>query len=106
MDTAERVRASDVVPKRTRPIMSKYEFDTIIGTRTAHLARGAAPRVTINDPLQRNLDLRRVAEAELRAGVVPFIVRRALPDGTVEFWRTRELDLCAVRQYFISSIQQ
>ena len=37
------------------------------------------------------IDPARVAMTEYKAGALPYIIRRPLPDGTSEYWRLRDL---------------
>ena len=74
-------------PKRTTPYLTKYERARIIGTR--------ALQISMNAPIMCELDGETdplaIAERELRERVVPFVVRRHLPDGTYEDWKVSEL---------------
>jgi DNA-directed RNA polymerase subunit K/omega len=72
-----------VAPDRPmRYILTKYELTKVIGMRAEQLARGAEPLVNVDafeafDPIS-------IAERELAARKLPFIVQRLLPDGKVE----------------------
>lgn len=59
--------------------LTKYERTKLIGMRAEQLARSAQTFVDI-DPT-RPFDPCEVAERELAAGRMPFMVRRTLPDG-------------------------
>ena len=73
--------------------MSIYEFTSVIGMRATQLSRGAVPFVPVpaNLKIRTNMELREIAIAELRAGRLPFIVRRKMPDGVFETWRLGEM---------------
>ena len=74
-------------PRRTSPYMTKYERARIIGTRALQISMNAPVMVDTEgmfDPME-------IAEKELLAKLVPFVVRRALPDGTYEDWKVSEL---------------
>ncbi len=74
-------------PKRTSPYMTKYERARIIGSRALQISMNAPVMVDtegLTDPMD-------IAEKELIAKLVPFIIRRFLPDGTYEDWRVSEL---------------
>jgi DNA-directed RNA polymerase I, II, and III subunit RPABC2 len=74
-------------PRRTSPYMTKYERARIIGTRALQISMNAPVMVDtegMTDPMA-------IAEKEINAKLVPFIVRRFLPDGTYEDWRVSEL---------------
>jgi DNA-directed RNA polymerase I, II, and III subunit RPABC2 len=70
----------------SRPILSKYEATSIVGMRAQQLSRGSEPYVQVDetDPIE-------VAKIELRAKIIPVIVRRVLPNGVSEYWRLSEL---------------
>mmetsp|Transcript_58142 Transcript_58142/g.90450 ORF Transcript_58142/g.90450 Transcript_58142/m.90450 type:complete len:109 (-) Transcript_58142:52-378(-) len=74
-------------PRKTTPYMTKYERARIIGTRALQLAMNAPVLVELND----EKDALVIAELELDARVLPFVVRRFFPDGTYEDWRLKEL---------------
>jgi len=46
------------------------------------------------------MGLRVIAQKELLEGRLPYIVKRTLPTGKVEYWRVKDLDLSAVRPLF------
>ena len=46
-DEIQKVREADVTKYRSKPLMTKYEFDQLIGLRTTHLSRGAVPFVEL-----------------------------------------------------------
>ena len=57
--------------------LTKYERARVIGARALQLALGAPPLIRVdstNDPIE-------IAEEELKAGVLPIVIRRRLPDG-------------------------
>lgn len=67
--------------------MTKYERARVLGTRALQIAMNAPIMVEIKnetDPLE-------IAKKELKAGKIPMIVRRYLPDGTFEDWSADEL---------------
>jgi DNA-directed RNA polymerases I, II, and III subunit RPABC2 len=70
----------------SRPILSKYEATSIVGMRAQQISRGSEPLVHVDetDPIE-------VAKIELRAKIIPVIVRRVLPNGVSEYWRLSEL---------------
>ena len=73
--------------KKTLPILTKYEKTRLIGLRAQQIARGAPlyiERGLETDPIH-------LAERELRAGKIPYIIRRRLPDDTFEDWKVSEL---------------
>tara|TARA_B100000795_G_C22639522_1_gene375885 strand:+ start:166 stop:498 length:333 start_codon:yes stop_codon:yes gene_type:complete len=83
--------------KISKPIMTVYEFDKIIGIRNQQLSSGATPFISNIKNVSSNMELRQVALEELRQGKLPFIVERELPNKKKEYYRARDLDLVAVR---------
>ena len=81
------------------PIMTKYEFNLLIGLRTLHLSRGATPFVKLPDNfyIKRNMELRFIAIQELIEGRLPYVVKRCLPNNIVEYWPISKLNLQSVR---------
>ncbi|KAI5168723.1 DNA-directed RNA polymerases I, II, and III subunit RPABC2 [Pancytospora epiphaga] len=67
--------------------MTIYEKAHIIGVRAAQLSDDAPPLVDIGNMT----DCIQIATKELMEKKLPFIVRRKLPDGTVEDWGIDEL---------------
>ncbi len=73
--------------RKTSPYMTKYERARIIGTRALQISMNAPVMVDTEgliDPME-------IAEKELVAKLVPFIIRRYLPDGSHEDWKVAEL---------------
>mmetsp|Transcript_59271 Transcript_59271/g.163942 ORF Transcript_59271/g.163942 Transcript_59271/m.163942 type:complete len:120 (-) Transcript_59271:117-476(-) len=74
-------------PRKTTPYLTKYEKARILGARALQLSMNAPVMVELDgetDPLL-------IAEKELIQRVIPFVIRRFLPDGTFEDWRVSEL---------------
>merc|ERR1719152_899282 len=72
-----------VAQKKTGPYMTKYERARIIGTRALQISMNAPIMIELageTDPME-------IAERELEAKAIPFIVRRHLPDGSYEDWK-------------------
>jgi DNA-directed RNA polymerase I, II, and III subunit RPABC2 len=78
------------VPKDKRittKFLTKYERARVLGTRALQISMNAPVMVDVRgetDPLE-------IARMELKAGVLPFIIRRYLPDGSYEDWSIDEL---------------
>ena len=70
----------DAIPGHDVKILTKYERAKIIGMRAEQLARGSQPFVAIQGPFNPC----EVAEKELMARVLPFIIVRTMPDGKTE----------------------
>lgn len=77
-------------PRRSRNVLSKYERTRVLATRAEQIGRGTpalVDRLDGDGPAQ-------IAEREFGAGLIPFIIRRYLPDGSAEDWRLDELGPC------------
>lgn len=74
----------------TTKYLTKYERARIIGARALQISKNSPIFVeldgTIDDPIL-------IAEKELKAHKIPFIIRRYLPDGSYEEWKLNELEI-------------
>lgn len=97
-DDYAKIRNADKSTYRSLPILTKYEFDQIIGLRTMHLSRGAPPLVVLEEGFQveSNIQLRQVAQRELVERKLPYMIKRTMPNGKIEYWSLADLDLTAV----------
>lgn len=88
--------------KVSKMIMTKYEFDQIIGLRTTELSLGAKPYINLDDnyKITSNMMLREIAIRELKEGKLPMGIRRPLPNNKHEYVRVKDLDLVAVKHMF------
>lgn len=75
---------------QTIPILSKYEKTRILGERARQLGTGAPPLIEIEDDI---IDPYLIATKELEAKKVPFILKRPIPNGAVEYWKISDLEL-------------
>ena len=73
--------------KKTIPIMTKFEYARVIGTRATQLSSGASPLVDTSDCN----DCIEIAEKELKNKQFPFIIRRRLPNNIYEDWQIKDL---------------
>lgn len=98
-DDYSKIRAADKSSYRSLPIMTKYEFDQVIGLRTMHLSRGAPPLVDIPNDFKviSNIHLREIAQRELLEQRLPYMIKRNMPNGKTEYWSLSDLDLTAVK---------
>jgi len=72
----------------TFPKLTKYERVRILAARTKQLALGAPPLVknTSNkSPIE-------IAEIELEYNMIPFKIKRPMPNNTYEIWKLSELE--------------
>lgn len=85
-------------PKVSKPILTKYEFDQVIGVRANQIALGSPIFTNVSDiNIKSNMELRQVALQELKEGKLPFILKRQLPNNTFEYFKLRDMDLTAVQ---------
>jgi len=75
--------------KITKPFMTKYEKTKLIGIRMQQLANGCDPMVDYSDLIS----LREIVEKEIEEKKIPLMIRRFLPDGTIEDWRVEDLQI-------------
>jgi len=83
--------------KISKPIMTIYEFDKIIGMRTQQLSSGGKSYIKDIKNISSNMELRQVALQELIQGKLPYIIERNMPNKKKEYYRVKDLDLVAVR---------
>ena len=77
--------------ERTTPaFMTKYEKARIIGTRALQISKNAPVLVDLG---KDDIDPILIAEKELAEKKIPFVIRRYLPDGSYEDWKTSELNI-------------
>eukprot|EP00293_Proteomonas_sulcata_P015832 CAMPEP_0184296792 /NCGR_PEP_ID=MMETSP1049-20130417/7760_1 /TAXON_ID=77928 /ORGANISM="Proteomonas sulcata, Strain CCMP704" /LENGTH=72 /DNA_ID=CAMNT_0026606213 /DNA_START=1 /DNA_END=215 /DNA_ORIENTATION=+ len=68
--------------RMTTPFMTKYERARILGQRALQISMNAPVMIDV----EKETDPLKIATKELRAGKIPFIIRRHLPNGTYEDW--------------------
>jgi DNA-directed RNA polymerase I, II, and III subunit RPABC2 len=73
---------------RSVPFLTQYERTKIIGMRANQLSQGARPYVPVPEHVTDVADVARIELAQRR---LPFIIRRPMPDGTMEYWRLADL---------------
>ncbi len=80
----------DVLHK-TLPFLTKYERTRILGERTKQLNSGASPFIKVDISV---IDGYLIALQELEERVIPFIIKRPLPNGNgVEYWKLTDLEI-------------
>lgn len=79
----------DPAKNRTNNILSKYEKVKILGLRSEQLQRGADPYVEFDK--SKTFNPQEIANRELVQRKIPFMIRRALPDGSHEYWRLDDM---------------
>jgi DNA-directed RNA polymerase subunit K/omega len=76
---------------KSQPFLSVYERTKILGFRANQLAQGARSYLKpVPDHVTSTLE---IAKLELNQRVLPFIIKRPIPDGTFEYWRLSDLML-------------
>ena len=76
---------------KSQPFLSVYERTKILGFRANQLAQGARSYLKpVPEYITSTLD---IAKLELNQRLLPFIVKRPIPDGTFEYWRLSDLML-------------
>ena len=82
-----------------KPLLTKYEFNSIISLRTMHLSNMAIPLVQLPEgfKIEKNMDLRKIALMELQEGKLPYMVKRVMPNKKIEMIKLKDMDLTAVR---------
>lgn len=75
---------------RTLPILTKYEYTRILGVRAGQVDQGAALFITVPDTL---IDSYLIAKEELHQKKLPFIIKRPIPNGMIEYWKLEDLEI-------------
>jgi DNA-directed RNA polymerase subunit K/omega len=80
---------------RTIPVLTKYEKTRILGIRTKQLNNGAESYITskVNITSEKVVDGYPIALRELEEKKLPFIIRRPLPGGGMEYWYLQDLEI-------------
>lgn len=75
---------------RTLPFITKYERARIIGERAQQLNAGALPFVVVDPNI---IDGYLIALKEFESKKIPFIIKRPIPNGGVEYWKVSDLEI-------------
>jgi DNA-directed RNA polymerase I, II, and III subunit RPABC2 len=75
---------------KTIPFLTKYEKARIIGARAEQLEHGGQPFIPVDETIIHG---RTIAIMEFEAKKIPFIIARPLPDGSVEYWNLKDLEI-------------
>lgn len=67
--------------------LTKYEMVRILGERTKQLTMGAKPLIKNYE----GLSYENIAEEELKLNMIPYKIKRTLPNGKYEIWTLDEL---------------
>ncbi len=74
---------------KTIPFLTKYEKTRILGQRAKQINNGSRPLVNVPENV---IDGYIIAELELQQKRIPFIIRRPLPNGGMEYWNVKDLE--------------
>jgi DNA-directed RNA polymerase subunit K/omega len=74
----------------TIPVLTKYEKTRVLGLRGKQLDAGAQPLVNVPNTV---IDGYTIALMELKQKLIPFVIRRPLPNGGCEYWKVSDLEL-------------
>lgn len=72
------------------PIITKYEYTRIIGIRASQIEKGAPLFIEVPDTM---IDSYLIAKEELHQKKLPFIIKRPIPNGSIEYWKLGDLEL-------------
>jgi DNA-directed RNA polymerase subunit K/omega len=75
---------------KTLPFITRYEKARILGERAKQINSGAKPFVELEPNV---IDGYVIALKEFDAKKIPFIVKRPLPNGGVEYWKFEDLEV-------------
>jgi DNA-directed RNA polymerase I, II, and III subunit RPABC2 len=75
---------------KTLPFVTKYEKAHIIGARAEQLDRDAEAFVPVDSKI---ITGRAIAIREFEERKIPYILARPLPDGSVEYWNLKDLEI-------------
>ena len=75
---------------KTLPFVTRYEKARILGERAKQINAGAAPFVEVDATI---IDGYLIALKEYEAKRIPFIIKRPMPNGGVEYWKFDDLEL-------------
>lgn len=74
----------------TYPFLNNYERTKVISYRASQICNGAKPYIVVPEGIT---EAHVIAQKELEAKKLPFIIKRPLPDGSFEVWRLTDLVL-------------
>ena len=74
---------------KTIPILTKYEKTRILGQRAKQIECGGTALVQVPPNV---IDSYLIAKLELEQNKIPFIIRRPLPNGGMEYWYVSDLE--------------
>ena len=75
---------------KTLPFITRYEKARILGERAKQLNAGATPMVQVDVNV---IDGYLIALKEFDQKKIPFIIKRPLPNGGIEYWKFKDLEV-------------
>lgn len=75
---------------KTTAILTRYEKTKVLGQRAKQIDSGCKIFVNVQSNV---IDGYLIATEELKQKKLPFIIRRPIPNGGVEYWPVKELDI-------------
>ena len=75
---------------KTIPILTKYELTKVLGLRVKQLNNNSKPYIKVNENINDNYT---IANLELQQRVLPYIIKRPIPNNTFEYWRLSDLQI-------------
>jgi DNA-directed RNA polymerase I, II, and III subunit RPABC2 len=75
---------------KTMPFITRYEKARILGERAKQLNAGAKPMVEVDINV---IDGYLIALKEFEQKKIPFIIKRPLPNGGIEYWKFKDLEV-------------
>jgi DNA-directed RNA polymerase subunit K/omega len=78
---------------KTLPFITRYETARILGERAKQINAGAATMIEVDASI---IDGYLIAMEEYKQKKIPFIIRRPLPNGGIEFWKFEDLEILAL----------
>ena len=88
-DYNKKINISQCKERITRPILTKYEKTLILGHRAQQILNNS--HILVNIEKLKDKSPLEIARKELKEGLIPFIIRRPLPNGRFEDWKCSEL---------------
>ena len=77
---------------KTLPFITRYETARILGERAKQINAGAPTMIEVDASI---IDGYLIAMEEYKQKKIPFIIRRPLPNGGIEFWKFEDLEILA-----------
>ena len=92
LSTVTRNKNNEIVDDlhQSIPILTKYEYVTVLGLRAKQINEGAIPFVNVDKEI---IDGYLIAQIEIKQKKVPFIIKRPMPNGGIEYWKIEDLEI-------------